>query len=147
VAGYSTAPRSWRPPRGTFIDEMRAFRTFYDNVRISLDAQVLWLHLFLEANDAHWPERLPYLASTWACLLDMPVRRVRRAMDELVELRLVTHHGRNQKRQSVTLESCVPMARIIRSHTGPVPLYEELDLPKKYFGVDFRQFRRGFSRD
>lgn len=136
-----------RARRGTFIDEMRAFRTFYESVQVSLDAQVLWLHLFLDANEAHWPERLPYHASTMACLLDMPVRRVRRAMDELAALHLVTHHGRNQKRQSITLESCIPMARIIRRHTGPVPLHVELNLPSEYLGVTYRQFKRGFSRD
>ena len=133
-------------PLGSFIDEMRAFHTFYESVALASDTQLLWFYLFLDCNEAHWPERLPYLARNYAYAMDRPVRQVRQGMKDLVELGLATHHGRNQASQSVTLHSVVPMARIIKNRPITTPLYQALDIPRHYTAYDPHRVARMLKR-
>lgn len=142
MAGCKNAPR----PLGSFIDEMRAFHTLYESLNLSADAKLLWFHLFLDANEAHWPERLPYRAGTYAYAMDRPVRRVREGMKELVELGLITHHGRNQGGQSVTLHSAVPMAHIVKTRPITTPLYLALGIPSHYTTSNPRRTARIYKR-
>ena len=123
-------------PLGSFIDEMRAFHTLCGSVAVGPDARLLWFQLFLDINEARWPEALPYKAAHYAYSLDLSVRRIRDAMKELVILKLAVHHGRNQKHQSVTLNSVIPMAGIVRDHPITVPLHQALGIPSKYTAHD-----------
>ena len=100
-----------------FIDEMRAFKIICDTGTMGTDAQLLWVHFFLEANAQRWPESLDYSPRKYARRLGLDVRRIRAAVKELVAWRMVIHIGYNQKAQSIRLRTCVPIAKTLQG--GP----------------------------
>lgn len=94
-----------------FIHEMRAYREVCINCRLSADAQLLYVQLFLDANAAFWPEELPLHAREYSARMEIPVRRIRRALDELGEIGLVHASLTNTHHQWVILSGCVSLLK------------------------------------